>query len=1315
MKSISTLALAAMLTGSLLFSQNLRADAVIGSFPQMDGGLETQSAGNVPTQSSIATGVQYTTWTANNASGTGAIAASGGRSGSAFVTNYSATASRRLQSPTVASGAMTASTDYLIQYYYRSVAVANAGQIGFSGDGTGSPGTYVNVSLPSTSGVWTKVTATGKTGSSAGAGKYGIAILRFSAASAGAIDVDDICVYAGTTADTTAPDPATAPVVDGAAATSLNVSWTAPGTGVDGGGYLVVRGTSDPTTAPNVNGIYKVGSAIGSGTVAYVGTGTSFTDSGINSSTTYYYRIYAVDKAFNYSTAISGSGSTSASANPPVISGITPSSYSTNAGGSASFTVSLSSGDAPLTYYWYKETALATNLIPTATTATLSLTNVTGADTAGYQVVVSNAILPMATSSVVTLTVTDPYISTQPANQTGLLNGQAQFTVSAGGSSLAYQWYFCASPSDNQQLTAPVANGALASGSIASGATTTTLGISNLQSADPTNFVLVVSGTYGAVTSSVASLALGSSGVSLAYWTFNGDLNEASPVPYQGVGTAAGASTVSFIQVAGSDNDWASPGPNHAWGTKGYPLQGTSNKVNGARFNTSTVGAKNVNVTFDLRATTTASKYFRLQYTTNGTDFIDYPVSTPVISATLYNQYPAYNLSGFAGVRNNPNFGIKVVTEFESTAKNGNTNNANYVGVSSTYNGNIDTGGTISFDIVNITADAITSGNTPPVIGTLTNLTFADTFGGTEHFIISDDTTDAGTLSVSAVSLDPAVSLGFTYNNVSGNFDLGVNATLGNVVNVNVPVKITVTDGDGESTVAWFMATITPGNAAPVLTGLSNTNLLTNSVLVIPFTVVDDHTVASSLTVTASAPYNTAVVPNDGAHLALALSGAGGTNRTLTITPIAGQSGTVPVTVTADDGTLTNTLTFFVTVRPNASVVLVDNFTYDAAGGLTTNSGNFWVHHGGNTNGELQVAGGQIIVDNVHHAEDINAPLIGAPYLTNSAAVLYARFNINYTTLPDATGNYFAHFKDDTTFGFFGRVWASSNSPTTYRIGIGNTSGASASSPKVAKDLSLNTSYTIIARMVVSSGVCTIWVNPASESDTGATDSAVVTNLTYVTSYAIRDGNTSGGILNVSNLAVGTTFNSVLYVEPADVSLTQTGPASVLAAGSVTYTLTVSNAGPFTANGVVVTDTLPASTSFVSASGGGVNSGGVVSWAVGTLASGASASVTVTATAPASGSLTNAASASSVSVDSNPANNTSTPVVTSVIPATIVLTGFQAVGNDFVLQWDNGSTYLQSSTNVAGPYDYVLGATSPYTNDVSAAPQMFFRLTTQAP
>src|SRR6185295_9691840 len=58
-----------------------------------------------------------------------------------------------------------------------------------------------------------------------------------------------------------------------------------------------------------------------------------------------------------------------------------------------------------------------------------------------------------------------------------------------------------------------------------------------------------------------------------------------------------------------------------------------------------------------------------------------------------------------------------------------------------------------------------------------------------------------------------------------------------------------------------------------------------------------------------------------------------------------------------------------------------------------------------------------------------------------------------------------------------------------------------------------------------------------------------------------------------------------------------------------TYTLSYSNTGNANATGVVLTDTVPANTTFVSATGGGTLSGAVVTWSIGNLAAAATGSV----------------------------------------------------------------------------------------------------------
>ncbi len=113
----------------------------------------------------------------------------------------------------------------------------------------------------------------------------------------------------------------------------------------------------------------------------------------------------------------------------------------------------------------------------------------------------------------------------------------------------------------------------------------------------------------------------------------------------------------------------------------------------------------------------------------------------------------------------------------------------------------------------------------------------------------------------------------------------------------------------------------------------------------------------------------------------------------------------------------------------------------------------------------------------------------------------------------------------------------------------------------------------------------------------------------------------------------------------ADVSVTQTdSPDPVLTGGNVTYAVTITNQGPDSAAGVILSDSLPAGASFVAATpsqGTASQSGGVVTASLGNLAAGASALVNITVSTDLSGSLSNWAAVTSSAADLNANNNTS--------------------------------------------------------------------------
>ncbi len=211
-------------------------------------------------------------------------------------------------------------------------------------------------------------------------------------------------------------------------------------------------------------------------------------------------------------------------------------------------------------------------------------------------------------------------------------------------------------------------------------------------------------------------------------------------------------------------------------------------------------------------------------------------------------------------------------------------------------------------------------------------------------------------------------------------------------------------------------------------------------------------------------------------------------------------------------------------VTAEAVLLFSDSFDYPD-GALVTVSSNVWMHHSGSVTGEVTVASGRILL-NEANTEDVHALVAGQPYPVSGATnVFYASFNIRFSTRPAAGGAYFAHFKDDGN-GFRARVWALAGgaAPGKFRLGISSTSGSviNATNPM---DLSLNTDYTVVTRLINSNSVSTLWINPATESDAGVSTSEEVSTFTVV-SYAFRE-NTGEGVCSVDNLKIGTSFTDV--------------------------------------------------------------------------------------------------------------------------------------------------------------------------------------------
>jgi uncharacterized repeat protein (TIGR03803 family) len=181
-------------------------------------------------------------------------------------------------------------------------------------------------------------------------------------------------------------------------------------------------------------------------------------------------------------------------------------------GMTATFSVETAS-NALLSYQWqFNNGSGFTNLtdlggISGSMTSSLTISNVSPADVGTYSVMVSNAVGPVTSESATLTLITGhaPVILSGPSDQTILPGTTATFTVSAAGDEpLAYFWQM-----DGTNLTD--------AGNI-SGSATSTLTIQNATASNSGNYSVLITNSFGSVTSAVAMLnftSLTSAGVAM--------------------------------------------------------------------------------------------------------------------------------------------------------------------------------------------------------------------------------------------------------------------------------------------------------------------------------------------------------------------------------------------------------------------------------------------------------------------------------------------------------------------------------------------------------------------------------------------------------------------------------------------------------------------------------------------------------------------------------------------------------------------------------------------------------------------------------
>jgi|GEM_PF-953449 len=292
----------------------------------------------------------------------------------------------------------------------------------------------------------------------------------------------------------------------------------------------------------------------------------------------------------------------------------------------------------------------------------------------------------------------------------------------------------------------------------------------------------------------------------ITQWTFEGDV--ITPSTGQGTASLTGGTTATF----------ATGNPGRAWNTTTYPAQGTNSGLAGVQFLTGTTGYEDIIISFDHRASGTASRWSQLMYTLDGgSTWQIFEDNQGGLSPhdTFYSF--EFDLSAIGGANDNPGFGVRIVSIFSPFAFNQNATlsygpdeaymranaDAKYQPTPGVGTGNYASNGTWRFDNVTISGTEITGGL--PVKLAITNIN-----GGIDPtvnlpFSVTVQAQDADGLP-SVVNAETAISLsketgtgvlGGTLTGVipSGSNQVVISGVTYNVVESGVSIRASATSG----------------------------------------------------------------------------------------------------------------------------------------------------------------------------------------------------------------------------------------------------------------------------------------------------------------------------------------------------------------------------------------------------------------------------------------------------------------------------------------------------------------------------------------
>ena len=404
----------------------------------------------------------------------------------------------------------------------------------------------------------------------------------------------------------------------------------------------------------------------------------------------------------------------------------------------------------------------------------------------------------------------------------------------------------------------------------------------------------------------------------VAYWNFNSNPPDASTAtgttaPKTGNAAAllAGTTVTNSFGVLGTSPD---PGAdNTSWRIARFRGTTIGNKSSGVQFNVSTLGYQNLALSWAQRNSDSASRYWRVQYSTNGVDFHDHTVIT-----TVQNVWQTFSVSfgPLPGVIDNPNFAVRLVSEFQITATGGGTDGYVAANPGNAYSGN----GTLWLDTVAVTGDFADPFNAFPTITPIISVTTrVDTASAPLPFSIGDAETAPDLLQLTATAAYPALVQAFNLSGAGPERTVQIIPAAGQLGATDITVG--VRDEGGKTAATVFRLTVLPLLTPPILSTIPMQSITWNTAPApVSFTLRDLESPAEALMLSVSSS-NGAVVPQQ----SLVLSGTGEA-RALTFALASNALGSAIIALTATDPDGLSTSTSFIVKALPAQTIAWWNF-----------------------------------------------------------------------------------------------------------------------------------------------------------------------------------------------------------------------------------------------------------------------------------------------------------------------------------------------------------------------------------------------------